>query len=266
MKIIVPEVVSAGMYNARIAYKGKSKSLNRRTSMFELELPIVSGGISYIDTDNIRVSDDIFIIAKPGQVRHTVFPFECFFIHMTLEPGELYDVLMKLPNFIRLDSNEEIRTIMEEVSTLFKNGATSDSLMLQSLVIRLICLLERISGGGEMYRSLNGDGMIERAIKYISDNLALDLRLETVAAAVSISPIHFHNRFKRDVGMTFHKYVEAKRFNKALSLLVTTDKTLSEIAYECGFSSQSYFNYVFKRRMNTTPREYTKEFYNKYHM
>ena len=53
MKITVPEIVSAGMYNARIAYKGKSKSMNRKTSMFELELPIISGGTSYIDTDNI---------------------------------------------------------------------------------------------------------------------------------------------------------------------------------------------------------------------
>ena len=54
MKITVPEIVSAGMYNARIAYKGKSKSMNRKTSMFEIELPLENGGTSYIN-----VIDDV---------------------------------------------------------------------------------------------------------------------------------------------------------------------------------------------------------------
>lgn len=48
--------------------------------------------------------------------------------------------------------------------------------------------------------------------------------------------------------------------------MLTTDMTLTEIAYNCGFSSQSYFSFVFKRKMGKTPREYIKDINNNYEM
>jgi len=45
---------------------------------------------------------------------------------------------------------------------------------------------------------------------------------------------------------------------------MTTDHTLTEIAFDCGFSSQSYFSYVFKRRIGKTPREYIQEINSRY--
>jgi AraC-like DNA-binding protein len=47
-------------------------------------------------------------------------------------------------------------------------------------------------------------------------------------------------------------------------MLVATNFTLAEIAYECGFSSQSYFSYAFKRKMNKTPRKYAEEIFDQY--
>ena len=106
--------------------------------------------------------------------------------------------------------------------------------------------------------------MIEKSIKYIKEHITEELTLERVSKNVSFSPIHFHNCFKIATGKTLHEYVEEQRIKKAIVLLTTTALTLSEIAYQCGFSSQSYFSYVFKRRMNITPREYAKEEYNRY--
>jgi len=58
--------------------------------------------------------------------------------------------------------------------------------------------------------------------------------------------------------------VEEQRIKKAIDLLISTDCTLTDVAFECGFSSQSYFSYVFKRRMQKTPREYVQEIYSIY--
>lgn len=79
-----------------------------------------------------------------------------------------------------------------------------------------------------------------------------------------LSPIHFHNCFKSAVGKTLHEYVEEQRIKVAVNLLLTTDLTLTQIAFQCGFSSQSYFSYVFKRKMQTTPRKYVEQLNNLY--
>ena len=104
----------------------------------------------------------------------------------------------------------------------------------------------------------NNKEMIEKVVALIKNDLSADFSLEEVAKYTSFSPIHFHNCFKRSTGKTLREFVEEQRIRKAANLLISTDLTLSEIALECGFSSQSYFSYVFKRKMKMTPREYEK--------
>ena len=55
------------------------------------------------------------------------------------------------------------------------------------------------------------------------------------------------------------EYIEEQRIKKAIGRLISTDKPLTQIAYECGLSSQAYFSCVFKRKMKLTPREYAKK-------
>ena len=85
-----------------------------------------------------------------------------------------------------------------------------------------------------------------------------------MAEYASFSPIHFHNCFRRATGKNLREYVEEERIRRALGLLVGTDLTLAQIAYECGFSSQSYFSAAFKRKMKLPPREYVRETKKKY--
>ena len=49
-----------------------------------------------------------------------------------------------------------------------------------------------------------------------------------------------------------------------MNMLIASDKTLTEIAYACGFSSQSYFSFAFKRKMKLTPREYAAKIAGQY--
>ena len=83
---------------------------------------------------------------------------------------------------------------------------------------------------------------------------------------MSLSPVYFHNVFKSATGKTLHDYIEEQRIKKAIYLLQTTNYSLTKVAYECVFSSQSYFSFVFKRRMKNTPRKYMKDIYCKYEL
>ena len=263
--MILPEIVAVGIYNSDIAAKNTDVSKKRGTSMFEIELPIEEGGISYIDSGSRQISPDMIICAKPGQVRRTKFPFKCYYVHMIIHSGKLYDVLINTPDVFETRKRETYKNIFERLIKQYSTFADND-IILQSLILELIHTVY-MDSGRVIKNSIGTTGnVIEKALIFIKEHLTEELTLETVADHVSLSPNYFHNIFKTAVSVTLREYIEQQRIKKAINLLLTTDFSLTEIAYECGFSSQSYFSYVFKRRMKTTPREYIKEIYNKYYI
>jgi len=68
----------------------------------------------------------------------------------------------------------------------------------------------------------------------------------------------FQRAFKREVGITFNKYVNSIRISKARHLLHDNHKSMSEIAFACGFTNQYHFTRTFKKLMNTPPRTFRK--------
>lgn len=263
--MVLPEIIAVGIYDSNIAAKNISVSKNRKTSMFEIELPLEEGGISYIDSTAKQIKPNMLICAKPGQIRHAKFPFKCYYVHMIIHSDELYDILTNTPNTFETDKYAEYKEIFEKLIKHYNLLSDSEEIILQSYLLKLIHTISRdLSQNIKRGNSSNSGSVIEASLKYIKNNLTEELTLEKVAKSVSLSPIHFHNTFKASVGKTLHDYIEEQRIKKSINLLLTTNYSLTRIALECGFSSQSYFSYAFKRRMKQTPREYAREVYNKY--
>ena len=91
-----------------------------------------------------------------------------------------------------------------------------------------------------------------------------NITLEELAEAINISPIYLHRLFNKVMGQSPYHYLLGKKMNLAKRLLLTTDKSLAEIAYEAGFSSQSYFGAVFRKEEEVTPLQYRREMYHRY--
>lgn len=195
-----------------------------------------------------------------------MFPFKCYYIHFILNNGDLYERLLDIPNFVTTDNFEKYKCIFEKMYKHFETPDEDNELILQSLVLELIYTLTKDSEKLQKrdQTKTNNYIIIERTIKYIKENLTAELSLENVAKFAGMSPIHFHNCFKTATAYTLHRYIEELRIKKAANMLVTTDYTLTKIAYECGFSSQAYFSYAFKRKMNLTQRKYAKEIFERY--
>lgn len=266
MDIVLPEIVAIGIYNSAVAVKNLTVTKKRKTTMFEIEIPIENGGISYIDEEMMQIAPDMIVCAKPGQIRHTRLPFKCYYVHFILNEGSLYDALMDVPVFLKTSKIERYMNILKKLCDVYTSNASSSEIILQSLILELIYILKNESEKQKRYSSIgkNNSQTIDKVIIYIKDNLQSDLSLQTMADYANFSPIYFHNYFKKSTGKTLHKYIEDERIKKAARLLLTTDWTLTRISEECGFSSQSYFNYAFKRSMNLTPREYAKKMFDLY--
>lgn len=266
-KIILPEIVSIGIYNSNTAVKNQKITKNRKTTMFEIELPIEDGGISFINSESSPIVTNMIICAKKGQIRHTLLPYKCYYIHMIIPEGKLYNILTNVPNFIPIQKPDCYLEIFRELCKYYDSALETDEIKLQSIVLELICNLhrdsEKILKADKIKK--NNEAIINETIKYIKENLTSDLSLGKLSNLVHLSQNYFHKCFKQSTGKTLRDYVEEQRIKKAVHLLVTSDLSLAEIAFECGFSSQSYFNYVFKRRMKKTPRKYAEEINERYY-
>jgi len=95
-------------------------------------------------------------------------------------------------------------------------------------------------------------------IDYINGHYCEKITLHDISAEVHLSPNECCRIFKRSLGTTIMGYVLECRIDKSLDLLLTTDETISNIAYECGFPSSSYFTKHFHQRMGVTPNKYRK--------
>jgi AraC family transcriptional regulator len=100
---------------------------------------------------------------------------------------------------------------------------------------------------------------IRRLIEFIEDHLDLDLRLESLASEIEISPLYLPRAFKAAIGQSPHQYVLQRRIQKAKDLLTSTDSPIVDIALAVGFSSQSHLSNWFHRLVGVSPASYRRQ-------
>lgn len=100
------------------------------------------------------------------------------------------------------------------------------------------------------------DPGINKAVHYINENVHKKITAEEIADVLFISKEYLSTRFKQVTGTTLPEYINHQKILEAKRLLRLTDKPLSEISEYLSFSSQSYFQNVFKKLVSLTPMEY----------
>lgn len=123
---------------------------------------------------------------------------------------------------------------------------------LKGYTAQLIFLMLRYPGDPE--ESTTGNELIDDIVKYINENFTSDIKLSGVARLKSVSPEHLSRTFKACIGNGFNEYVTLLRLKRAEEMIKTEpNKTISEIAYECGFNDGNYFSYKFKKMYGVSP-------------
>lgn len=95
-------------------------------------------------------------------------------------------------------------------------------------------------------------------LDYIRKNLHRPLTIEELSEQACMSASGFHKCFKTEMGMSAVDYINQQRIRKAARLLADPNQRVKDVYDECGFSSPSYFNRVFKKWKSLTPKAYQK--------
>jgi AraC family transcriptional regulator len=118
-----------------------------------------------------------------------------------------------------------------------------------------------VRGAGVQFRpavTRGNSARIAKAIEYAESNLDTSIGLADMAAAACLSVFHFSRCFREVVGLAPHAWLMRRRIERAQSLLASTGAPLAEVAYSCGFSSQSHFTSAFRSRVGVTPGAYRR--------
>lgn len=141
------------------------------------------------------------------------------------------------------DSLQELENLLEE---LRKKNSRTTLAELQKQTEAVICsIAEKINDD----RLLRNEGIIEKAKKYVQQNLSGDVSLITVAEKVYVSPNYLSCLFKES-GENFKDYVIRVKIEKAEKMMAKDKYTLSQIAAELGYRDGRYFSQMYKKYRN----------------
>ena len=100
---------------------------------------------------------------------------------------------------------------------------------------------------------------VDAVMAAVHDFSNKEISLKTMAAKLNMHPSYLGNIFHQQTGFYFNDYLNEERLKYAAELMGTTNTKLKDIVDQAGFSSQAYFNRLFKRRFGTSPNTYRRE-------
>lgn len=105
---------------------------------------------------------------------------------------------------------------------------------------------------------------LDKAMKHVEDNIsASDLGVEELSKFVGMSKTTLYRKIKALTNQNTNEFIRTIRLKRACQLLSSGKFTVSEVAYQVGFTSPDYFRKCFKEQFGRTPSEFAEEAFTK---
>lgn len=156
-------------------------------------------------------------------------------------------------SFYDADLSAVLRLMASEIS----QGCPNGTLLAESLSLGVLLRLAE-THAAQRQRTERGvltAAQVRRLDELIEAQLANDISLSALAAAVGFSKPHFTRLFRNSFGMPAHQYLVRKRVMAARQLIAENRLPLAQIAAHTGFASQSHMTAAFNRVLRSTPGE-----------
>lgn len=147
-----------------------------------------------------------------------------------------------------------IDALSRQLSIQIESVVAPDQLApLPGILIRKYCMLVN------NYSRRAYSPLVQTCLDYVDFHYSTDLSLSSLAAMCSVSSSYLSALFKKETGMTITDHIHFTRIQQSLFLLNTSNLSVSEIAFRCGFSDANYFTRTFKKLQGKTPKSYRND-------
>ena len=160
---------------------------------------------------------------------------------------------------------DKVKSLLLEIKNEYLSSSTSFSeVSIYSKTLEIITLIGRSRAAAGMETPSpdaprKQEEYIEKFIEicnYLSAHCSDELNLEAVASMSGFSKFYFSRLFKQFTNVSFYKYVNQKRIEKAAEMLTEPNISITNVALSCGFESLSSFIRMFKIVKGCTPTEF----------
>jgi AraC-like DNA-binding protein len=190
-----------------------------------------------------------------------VIQFSKEFITSFLGFDESYSIKNLLENSARGIAFEATQDLVQAIKSLIEKEGMDRILQLISALNQLAQSNYTLITPNTFHTiaSKKSELRINEVCLFIQNNFNSNITLKQVASQIYLTESNFCKFFKKATGKTYSDYLNEIRINEASRLLLQTDKTISQISFECGFETLSYFNRVFLKKKNQTPSVFRNE-------
>ena len=278
-QVIIPTIPNSSIHISGYARPAKQNAIFPMHVHNEFEVLRIYEGrtVFYIYDVPYEVSEGDIIFVN-SLVPHKTQIFKdsrAFFVQFSVDisSGDKSMHLSKyLARFINFDNesvvlikkddpiNAQISTLLESIrNENFEKSHAYDE-FIKADIHKIIAILFRqriITSPYSFFKSENVS-KIAPVLEYIDEHYSEEITLFDLASLLNVNESYLCRMFKKSVNTSVVQYLNFVRVCKAEKMLLSTDKGISEIAFESGFSSVSYFNRIFKKHKFITPSMYKK--------
>ncbi|WP_058306514.1 AraC family transcriptional regulator [Gracilibacillus massiliensis] len=161
---------------------------------------------------------------------------------------------------------EELEHLIKKMSEVKNDQVASEKEKewgMKALLIQVLVLVNRLgqtSSQKAVNEKYDKTQHAEKIATYIQENFRKKMSIDRIAESLNLSKSYVSHVFKEMTGYTIMEYVMATRLQQVKFLLeVDEEKTLNQIADECGFESVSHFSRFFKANVGMTARQYRQK-------
>lgn len=268
-------------YNIEVFDKNRDFKVTypHRHDFYEILFLTEGTGVHTIDFQEHKVRPNAVFFLSPGQI-HSLQLSQDIRGYIFLFTSEFYllnkqdkNKLLELPFFYNIANTTYPLYLKKEeaqlLTDLFKQACEENSKnlsdspeLIRSFLDIILLLCKRLYPVNEDEKMKKGNLLVKRFKQLIEEKYYENKSVKEYAELLSVTANHLSETVKNITGRTSTDLINDKLILEIKRMLLHTELTVSEIAFQLNFADQSYFSRYFRKNTGTTPNEFRKKFTN----
>lgn len=243
-------------------------SAKRRVDHYELDFYVGGNRTVCVDGRESEVHGGCVCFRRPGQYASGVGDYDCYVStldfsqsqkrdyydrHVPETPEPLFSHILTdgIPDVFEPYHKNEIFSAFGYLA----NCRDFSSVAAVAAMTEILMLINADLNHAKLEMQKKQDSPADVILRFINDNYKENVRLDKLAELVNLDKSYVIRLFRSKFGMSPIEYLIDYRLTQARAMLINTEMSVGEVAFECGYCSSSFFIAQYKRKFLCTPKE-----------